>query len=153
MNKLICFLCFIFFIPIASATASCNISSISGVNFGNYNPLSFVVDNSAGSMTITCTNNIFAQAKANPDVTIELSKGQSTTYSPRIMNNGTQLLHYNLYVDAGRTKIWGDGTGETSVVTEHDCGSATVTVYGQISNGQNVKIGNYSDTITVTINF
>jgi spore coat protein U-like protein len=76
------------------------------------------------------------------------------------MTNGASLLNYNLYTDATRTAVWGDGTGGTAVVsikyslppagtTQTD----THTVYGRAFAGQVVSVGSYLDTITVTLVF
>jgi spore coat protein U-like protein len=94
------------------------------------------------------------------DYEILLDTGLVGTYAPRAMTNGASLLNYNLYTDATRTAVWGDGTGGTAVVsikyslppagtTQTD----THTVYGRAFAGQVVSVGSYLDTITVTLVF
>jgi len=71
-----------------------------------------------------------------------------------LMTDGSNTLEYNLYTDAGRTTVWGDGTA--SSVTAAGTGSGaqqSLTVYGRIPASQSVPAGSYSDTVTATINF
>ena len=132
----------------AQGGAACTISTTS-VNFGSYN----VFNGSALDSTGTITYNCNAAAK---NISVSLSKGASSTYSPRTMTKGGELLGYNLFRDAARTTIWGDGTSGTSVYLDASPPKDTnvnVTVYGQVSPGQDVSAGAFSDTISATINF
>ncbi len=66
------------------------------------------------------------------------------------------MLTYNLYRNAGRTNIWGDGTGGTSVYTRANPpndSNVNLTIYGRIPAQQDVSAGNYSDTVSAVINF
>ena len=92
----------------------------------------------------------------NADVTITLSKGGSATFSPRTLNSGTDTLNYNLYRDAARTTIWGDGTGSTASYTQVGLPNNTaqnLTIYARIPAAQDVRAGTYTDSVTVTIDF
>ncbi len=132
----------------AQASASCTISATS-VNFGNYNVFNGAAVDSTGTITYTCN----AQAS---NITITLSKGASSSYSPRLMSKGAETLSYNLFRDAARTNVWGDGTGGTSVYTRNNPPNnnpVNVPVYGQIPAGQDVSAGSFSDTVTAVINF
>jgi spore coat protein U-like protein len=65
-------------------------------------------------------------------------------------------LDYNLFLDANRTTIWGDGTGGSSrsgPIMPPLLTQVTVTVYTRIPARQNVRVGHYTDSITATINF
>ena len=58
-------------------------------------------------------------------------------FSPRTLTKAAEALQYNLYQDASRSLIWGDGTGGTSIysatVTVLQISTIiTVTVYGRI---------------------
>jgi spore coat protein U-like protein len=94
------------------------------------------------------------------DYEIKLDTGQAGSYAPRAMTNGSSLLTYNLYTDATRTVVWGDGAGGTSVVSikyalarPGDTQTDTWTVYGRVGARQVVSTGTYLDTITVTLVF
>jgi spore coat protein U-like protein len=72
------------------------------------------------------------------------------------MVKGAEALAYNLFTDAARTSVWGDGTSGTSVYSRANPpnnSNVNLTVYGQIPPGQDVSAGTFSDTVSATINF
>jgi len=71
------------------------------------------------------------------------------------MQSVVNRLNYNLFLDAGLTQIWGDGTGGTSFysATALNGVRVTVTVFGSIPAGQETRVGTYTDAIRATINF
>ena len=120
---------------------------MTGVNFGNYDVFGSANVDSTGSIKIQCINIL------NPWV-LSLDKGaNSTTFIPRKMVNAGTLLNYNLYTDAARTTVWGDGTGGTVTVSGSSNGSTTHTVYGRIPPGQDARAGLNADTVVITLNF
>jgi spore coat protein U-like protein len=127
------------------AAPTCKNLSVTPVAFGMYSPVATVPLDAVGTITYKCAG---ALAPA-----ITLSRGSAPTYSPREMRQGAQVLQYNLYIDAARTVIWGDGTGGSSTYTGTSGGAQSVPVYGSIFPLQDAGAGNYSDTIIVTINF
>lgn len=139
------------FISANAQAASCSFSSVIGVAFGTYDVFDPIARDSTGSITISCTGLL------PPDlVTIELGFGLAPVGANRYMLNGTTALGYNLYVDAARTMIWGNGSNGT--VTQGPLSIANdtptaFTVYGRMPALQNVSTGNYADTITVTVQF
>jgi len=88
---------------------------------------------------------------------ITLSIGNGTSYATRRMVSGGEQLFYNLYRDAARQVIWGDGTGGTQAyLIKNPQGNnqdISVPIFGRIPPSQNVGVGSYSDTITVSLNF
>lgn len=66
---------------------------------------------------------------------------------------GTDRLTYNLFSDASRSQVWGDGTAAAPVVVlgVNRNEPRQLIVYGRIPAGQDVSIGNYTDAITVTV--
>lgn len=139
---------FIATLPIAlctfSASANCTLST-QGVSFGNYNILSPNPTDSTGLIEVTCT----PQAA----YTISLSPGSSGTYTERTMLNGQHSLSYNLYTTATHSFIWGDGSGNSTTVSGLAANTQTQDIYGRIPPGQDVAVGSYGDTITITIEF
>jgi spore coat protein U-like protein len=132
----------------AQQAPSCTISAVS-VAFGNYNVFTATPVDSAGSVTFRCN-----AAAAN--ISISLSKGASSTFTPRTMAKVGELLNYDLYLNPARTNVWGDGTGGTSTYTNVDPPNnqnVTVQIYGRIPASQDVSAGAYSDTVLATINF
>jgi spore coat protein U-like protein len=131
-----------------AAAQSCTVS-VTSVSFGSYNVFNTSALDSSGSITYNCDN------KAN-NISISLGKGSSSTFSPRTMTKGGEALGYNLYTDASRTTIWGDGTSGTSVYTRNNPPNNTnvsLAIYGRVGAAQDVSAGAYFDTVLATINF
>jgi spore coat protein U-like protein len=127
---------------------SCTIS-VTSVAFGNYNVFTTTPDDSTGTITYRCNSNA-------ANIWIALSDGSSNTFNPRTLRKGAETLSYNLYRNAARTNIWGDGTGGTSVYTRANPpnnSNVSLTVYGRIPAQQDVSAGNYTDTVSAVINF
>jgi spore coat protein U-like protein len=128
----------------AFAAPSCRNLASTGVSFGAYNPLSTLPLDSVGTITYDCP------PPAAPVIT--LSSGSSPTYAPRLMQ-GPDTLQYNLFLDAARTIVWGNGSGGTSLLNGPQGNGMTVPVYGRIYPQQNAAAGLYGDAVIVTINF
>jgi spore coat protein U-like protein len=78
------------------------------------------------------------------------------------MASGPARLNYNLFQDATRSLIWGNGLSGTRVATAgftvgpgvgNGTRSASFPVYGRVAPQQLVQTGAYSDTIVVTVTF
>lgn len=122
--------------------ASCSLS-VQGVNFGDYDVFSYTPLESTGNLDVTCDARI--------NYTITLSRGAGS-YASRKMLHGTHGLSYNIYRNAARTRILGDGTAGTVVI--NGIGRAkNYTVYGRIPARQNVYSGSYSDTLVMSVYF
>jgi spore coat protein U-like protein len=119
------------------------------VAFGNYNVFTTTATDSAGTITYKCNSQAV-------NISIALSKGASGTFSPRTLTKAIEALSYNLYLNAGRTQPWGDGTGGTSVYSIANPANnqdVSVPVYGRVPALQDVSAGLYADAIVATINF
>ena len=126
----------------STAYAQCTLNAQS-VSFGNYE----VFDNNhldgVGNVNVACD--------VSSSYTIALSPGNGS-FTNRVLLNGQHELLYNLFIDAARTIVWGDGTGTSS--TASGVGTNTnFAVYGRIPARQNVYVGNYQDNVTVTLVF
>jgi spore coat protein U-like protein len=131
-----------------SAQGACSLTSTTIV-FGSYDIFSSTPLDSLGQVIFRCSNN-------DHNVSISLDKGGAPTFNPRRMLNGTNMLNYNLYLDAARTIIWGDGTSGTQtffVSNPPNNQNTSVPLFGRIPAGQGTSSGPYSNTVTVTINF
>lgn len=132
----------------AEVVAACAIDTANDLGFGSYNPVSGTAVDASASIGVRCTN-------GHP-YSIGLDLGANADTTTRRMVHGTnaaQFLTYELYSDAGRTTVWGNADG--SWVTETGSGSEqTQTIYGRIAASQGTaEIGNYSDTVTVTVTY
>lgn len=134
----------------ASALAACEIRGVVGLSFLNYTSTSTQPLDTNGSITFQCT------LVATP-VTIDLSQGSSNSYEPRRMQGpSSNTLAYNLYLDATRLSIWGNGLSGTShygPVTPPLDVDITVPIYGRVPAQQSVVAGAYADTLVVTVTF
>lgn len=129
----------------APAAWGCSVST-SGVDFGVYQVFDNTDLHTSGTITVDC----------DQAYEIRLDAGStSTSFLPRQMVNFEDArLDYNLFVNPSHTSVWGDGanatvtvSGEGSGVPEHH------TVYGRIPARQNVRGGDYADTIVVTVEY
>jgi len=141
----------------ASVAANCAFTT-NAVAFGPYDP---VVTNATaaltatGSLSVTCTT--------GDAITIDLDQGGNgtgTLTAPvRRMSSAGSYLAYSLFwpsaAGAGgtaTTTLWGTGGGTSFGYTATGI-AQTINVFGSIAGGQNVAVGNYSDTVNVTVNY
>jgi spore coat protein U-like protein len=144
----------------ALAGVSCTVAA-AGVSFGAYDISLATPTDSTGQITVTCSYGAPGAAAA-ANFQASLSAGGSGSYTPRQMASGPARLNYNLFLDAARNSIWGDGLAGTGLATGElrvgpGVGNGTRTVqfpiYGRVPAQQAVPMGPYSDTIVVTLTF
>ncbi|WP_233827739.1 spore coat protein U domain-containing protein [Paraburkholderia sp. ZP32-5] len=137
--------------PIAAIAAGCTVTA-TALNFGIYNPLASANDDSTGTLDVECPGQTVTY-------TVAAAAGNGT-FTERQMLAGSQALAYNVYIDTQRSKIWGDGTGATSVISGSyppASGSGALTFYGRINARQTGVVagsGNtFTDSLAVTVTF
>ena len=129
MAALLAFACF----APSAAAQSCTLS-ITTLNFGNY---SGTLQNGIAAGTVTCSGSW--------TIAFNAGTGSGATETVRKMTGpGGATLNYQLFTNSSRTVNWGNTTGNELTGT----GNTSITVYGQISAGQYVAQGTYTDTIT-----
>jgi spore coat protein U-like protein len=132
------------------AHAACRVTA-TGLNFGAYDVFAATPRDTSGTVTVACDQ--------NPPTDVTVSIGPSPTsggFQPRRMRHTTlpDRLDYNLFIAPSMGTVWGDGSAGTSTAMLRKVNRnrpATATIYGRISPGQNVSVGGYTDTLTVTI--
>lgn len=140
--------------------AACGIANAPiTLGFGSYTPITFAgkiassdVD-SNGIISISCTGLTQSVTYA-----IKLDGGSSNSVNARSMTRagGGSSMGYNLYTDAARTVIWGDGIngGTFSGTVSAPGGTVDRTFYGRIPAGQStVMPGTYSDQLVITLEY
>ncbi len=130
---------------------SCTVTAVTGIAFGSYDVFSASPLDSVGSVTYECSG-----VGPSDTISIDLSTGGASGYSPRRLAQGTHELEYDLCVDAGYSSVWGNGTSGTanySQVSPPNGTPVSVPVYGRIPPGQNAHAGIYGDTVVVTVVF
>lgn len=131
-------------IPVAAVQAAvCNVAT-KGVAFGAYDSFSGAANLSTGTISVSC--DVIAS------YAIGMNAGVTGTFS-RAMAFGGHRLSYNLFTDATRTVIWGDGSGATAKVASIGTTGSAHNVYGRIPARQVVPAGSYADSLIVTVDF
>ena len=141
---LLCLLFFLLFLSAAlpAAAQSCTVSA-TNVNFGNYTG---ATDTPGGSaLAVNCPSG------STYTIALNAGQGSGATATVRKMTSGSNTLNYALYQNSSHSTNWGNTSG-TGQVSGTGTGSAqTYTVYPQLSSGQQVPPGTYTDTITVNL--
>lgn len=134
----------------ATVQPSCSVSG-SNMNFGSsIDPLATTTPLDATStLTLTCTNTTPYQISLNAGT----HAGGATNFSSRAISNGTQTIGYQLYTDSGRTSVWGNGTASSRVPGTGTGSTQSLNIYGRLPSLAGAVPGNYSDTVTVTIDY
>ncbi len=144
----------------ATAAVTCTVGA-SGVAFGVYDPFAAVPDDSVGTITVTCS---YSGTGPVQDATyvVRFSPGTSGTFANRQLANGQARLRYNLYLDAARTQVLGDGLSGTSTIADtirvgpgvgNGTRTNTYSVYGRMPALQDAVIGAYADALVVTLTY
>jgi spore coat protein U-like protein len=133
--------------------------STSGVAFGVYDGTLATPTDSTGRLTLRCTHTGGGAVKAG--YTIALSTGSSGTFVQRQLRSGNSVLNYNLFNDATRTLVWGDGSRGSVLVAgtllvnpgNFVTNESVHSIYGRIPPQQSADSGVYADQILVTLTF
>lgn len=134
----------------ATLLGSCTIVA-SDLSFGTRFSLAGNIDASS-TLGVTCT--------ANTAYNVSLNGGSVTgnIANRRMGLNGTApgVVGYQLYRDAGRSQVWGDGSGASTTVIGAGTGTGTpttLTVYGRVPSQPMPPSGIYRDTVTATVEY
>lgn len=134
----------------ATVLSACAVTGAT-LPFGNLDPVTTSgAVNASATLSVHCTNTT-AYAVA---LDAGLNAGGAANFSARRLSNGSSTLDYQLYRDAARSIVWGDGSAATSTVQGTGNGSAqTLTVYGRIPALGSAAPGAYTDTVTIVVTF
>lgn len=134
----------------AFGASICAITVLPTLSFPNYDVFVAAPTVTSGIARIRCTG-----SGSLPSFTVGI--GQSATsnsISGRQMaaTAGSGRLNYNIYKDGGYSNLWGDGTaGTTPLVVTTAGGTTQVAIYGKIDPGQDAPVGNYTDTVIMSV--
>jgi spore coat protein U-like protein len=132
-------------------SGSCTITADALLDFGNVMGGTMPQRDSTLALHATCNNQL--------PYTIALNAGQvsgGTIAQRKLGLNGTGpgVVNYNLYHDAARSQLWGDGSTGTVHNGTGNGAIQDITVYGRVPAGQAMPAGGtYRDTVTATITF
>ncbi|MFM5885436.1 MAG: spore coat U domain-containing protein [Novosphingobium sp.] len=109
-------------------------------------PTNLNVDSST-TISIACTPNI--------PFTLDIDNGLYANGINRRVFNATAnaFINYDVYKDPPRSQVWGTGGAKNLTGNSGITGLVVLPVYGRLASSRNLKAGNYSDTLTVTISF
>ncbi|WP_043765273.1 Csu type fimbrial protein [Algiphilus aromaticivorans] len=131
----------------ATVVSACTVTA-SDLNFGNYDPLAALPTDATTTVSVTCS----LLAPYDIGLNAGLHGGAVTSREMQISGD-TDRLDYLLSQDLAHTTNWGN-TVDTDTVAGVGTGlSVPTTIYGRIPAAQNVPVGSYADTITVTVTF
>lgn len=131
---------------------TCSIGLDAPINFGVYDPLNKTPKQVTTNLKVICQD-------GSNSFSISLTPGNSQNYAARKMISTLSELSYNLFLDAAATQVWGDGSNGTqqlSGLVSCNFGnlcSQSIPIYAQIAPSQFVAPGDYSDIITITVNY
>ncbi|HGM5489087.1 TPA: spore coat U domain-containing protein [Serratia fonticola] len=134
------------------SSLSSPISNLGIINFGTMTTIANNVDTvssaGAGSVVVTCT--------PGATVTIAMDYGiHGGNATRRFMQNGanSDTLGYQLFMDANRSQVWGNGALAMSIPSFPST-TQTYPVYARLYAVTTLpSAGNYTDTVTVTLTY
>lgn len=142
---------YLLFAPDLAHAINCRVTLVA-MNFGIYTPMTTTHVDVMGQVNLRC--------QAQPgSFTVTISAGASGDHSARTLLSATaDILNYNLYRDAARTQIWGDGSPPTFVVSGIRPNKGrpnfyNYPIYGRVFANQTPNAGIYNDDPMVTVLF
>ncbi|MFW2404039.1 MAG: spore coat U domain-containing protein [Gammaproteobacteria bacterium] len=139
----------------AAEARTCFLRQLDGIAFGNYFPMQPGPLDARGRVRVFCWGR--ATGGQGNSYTVRISGIVAPGPFGRRMNSGTDQLEYNLYKDAARTDVWGDGSfGATPLVNVFGNRFVVIGnhwVYGRIPPLLDPAAGSYNDVVDVTIEF
>ena len=143
------------------AHAGCTTSS-SGLAFGAYPTLGFAGQLGSADVTSTASISVACQGMpAGSSYTLALgpsAAGSGNRIGTRYLANtrGGDPMAFNLFTDANRTIVWGDGVTGALIRGTLDAGGShsSVSVYGKIPAGQStLRAGSFQGSMTITLTY
>lgn len=136
-----------------AAAAACSVTAVT-LGFGNLSAFKATPADTTGNVAVTCMGKVGEGVVYS----IALNAGGGGFPVRRLMGASGYQLNYNIYTNAARTLVWGDGSSGTLVVNDaYTLASPSITrnypVYGRIFSSQKALVGSYADAIVVTLTF
>ncbi|PLR40497.1 spore coat protein U [Chimaeribacter coloradensis] len=137
-------------------SGSADVTTFGTLNFGNVpsldTPVDVVSSQGSGSIVLKCT--------PGTPVTLALGNGNNVTGSisagRRLIKAETgETLAYQLYQNAARTTVWGNGSnGGTTLVLSATGAVQEYKIYARLLNTVTLpSAGTYSDSVLVTVTY
>jgi spore coat protein U-like protein len=114
------------------------------INFGSFSTLSTQPIDSSTVISGHCTG--------PTTLHLTLGTGNGAAFD-RHLAHGQHKLRYNLYLDAPRSQVWGDGTRGTQAQLVRVQGNFSFPVFARIFPNQEIPAGAYHDDLVITVDF
>ena len=126
--------------------AACSVSA-ADLNFGPY------LSNSTTAVFGQTAISLHCGSGQTAELSLDAGSGLGGNTNSRRMeqDGGSDRLDYGLFQDPGRTIHWGDRSGTDTLEVQTTGALQTIPIYGKIYEGQRVRDGTYSDTITLRV--
>jgi spore coat protein U-like protein len=121
--------------------------SVDNLIFGVYDP------RAAQPLTGETTVKVHCNAGMSFSLAMDAGRGAGALTTRRRMTGPAATLDYGLYRDASHTQVWGDATGQNTLVGRGTGKPQEFRAYGAVLPLQRVPAGTYSDVVTVRILF
>jgi spore coat protein U-like protein len=127
----------------ATVQATCLVSA-TALAFGTYTG---ALATSTSTVSVTCTNTTAYNVGLSAGLT------GASVVTRQMTGPASALLNYAMFSNSTRTANWGQTVGTDTVTGTGNGAAQALTVYGQVTAGQFVAPGAYSDTITATVTY
>lgn len=137
----------VFAVPQA-AYATCSVSVVPIV-FGRYDVLDPAPLDAVGRVEYACGSKV-------ERVRIRILRSPGKAARAHALQNGTHELHYQLFLDPAMRRVWGDETDGTEALYVYDPPAGktvSVPIFARLPPRQNVRIGTYTDSVTIQVDF
>jgi len=142
----------------APARATLCLVATTPVAFGLYDTLLSGNNETTGQITVTCTPGIGDPLTTPYTVTLAGSGTGGDTV--RSIAMGANRLYYQVYKDAARSVVWGNGGGSGSGVAGSTVSAASLvpalrvhTAYARMPANQRVPAGIYAGSLLVSVDY
>lgn len=132
----------------AKVSANCLVNSPLALDLGTYGAKNVNGKALLGKgrvLSIACT-------RGTPGVRIALNNGTHFSNSKRhVLGPKSKKVAYQIYTTNNLTTVW--NSANTVGYTPTSSAATTIALYSKVPGGQNPPPGQYSDTLTATVNF
>jgi spore coat protein U-like protein len=118
-------------------------------------PLMFVATNPLLSVNIDATTSLTVKCTPNTDYSIDIDDGLNPQGNNKRQMTGPLgiPLPYNVYLDGARKNVWGKGQTKNFTGNSGAGSPLDIPVYGRVPASTLSAVGQYNDTLTVTLSF
>lgn len=115
------------------------------------------IDPTAASVPLDASATMTVQCTSTTPYAVSLDAGANAgglgNFGARAIKNGSHTLGYQLYLDAIRSIVWGNGTSSSVLPGTGTGSNQSLTIYGRLPTLVGAVPGNYTDTVTVTVTY